>query len=59
MRTLLNDPVFSHPYLYDKDAYRNKILEWCHHLAEQGLGSIAYPKAQGGKDAMGEIHRRF
>ena len=54
MRTLMSDPVFAHPNLRDKEAYRNKILEWCHLLAEQGLGAIAFPKAQGGKDAMGK-----
>ncbi len=54
MRTLLGDPVFEHPDLRNKEDYRNKILEWCGYIAEQGLGKVAYPKAQGGKEDMGQ-----
>ena len=54
MRTLLSDPVFEHPCLRNKDDYRNKTLEWCHLLAEQGLGLLAIPKTQGGQNDMGK-----
>ena len=51
-KTLLADPYFSHPYHRDKEAYRTQILEWCRALARQGLGALALPEAQGGKDDM-------
>jgi acyl-CoA oxidase len=54
MRTLLSDPVFNHPNLRNKEDYRSKTLEWCHLLAEQGVGILAYPEAQGGKGDMGK-----
>ncbi len=54
MRTLLSDPAFKHPNLRSKEDYRNKVLEWCGLLAEQGLGNVAYPTKQGGKDNMGQ-----
>lgn len=34
----------------DMQEYREKVLQWSKILAENGLGSYAYPKAQGGKD---------
>ncbi len=52
-KTLLKDPFFSHPNLRDKDAYRLKILDMCKAMAKQGMGAIAFPEANGGKDDMG------
>ena len=37
----------------DRDAYRLKVLKWCKHLADQGLGGISYPEEYGGKGDMG------
>ncbi len=60
MRTLLADPSFSiKEHIADKDAFRYKVLEWCHQLAEQGLGGRAFPKAYGGNDSMGEYAEIF
>ncbi|MEM6965866.1 MAG: acyl-CoA dehydrogenase [Bacteroidota bacterium] len=53
MRNLLADPAFHYETLRDKYDYRNKVLEWCKLLANQGLGALAYPKAHGGADDMG------
>ena len=53
MRTLLRDPVFAYVSPGDKEQYRNKILNWCKLLAQQGLGALSFPEAHGGKDQMG------
>jgi len=52
VRTLLQDPVFAYIDTGDIQVYREKVLEWCHHLAQQGLGALAYPKEYGGKADM-------
>jgi acyl-CoA oxidase len=52
VKRLLSDPVFGYIVTDNLPAYREKVLEWCRHLAKQGLGSIAYPKTYGGKDDM-------
>jgi acyl-CoA oxidase len=36
----------------DVTAFREKVLEWCKVLADEGLGSYAYPKAYGGSGDM-------
>lgn len=53
MRTLLSDPVFKYETLREKEDYRNKVMEWCKFLADQGMGALAYGKEYGGKDDMG------
>lgn len=52
VKTLLSDPVFAYTDESDLSAYREKVLQWCHLLAAQGYGSIAYPKEYGGQDDM-------
>lgn len=52
VKTLLSDPVFRYYQDDDLAGYREKVLEWCHLLAAQGLGSIAFPKEYGGKGDM-------
>ena len=54
MRTLLSDSAFKYQRIPDKDEYRGLILHWTKLLAEQGLGAISYPVAQGGEDDMGK-----
>jgi acyl-CoA oxidase len=54
VRLLLTDPRFAYEFMPDKDRYRDKILAWCQLLAEEGLGSLAYPKAYGGQDDMAQ-----
>lgn len=53
IRVLLQDPVFKKSFIPQKEAYREKILEWCQLLAKQGLGALPYPKALGGREDMG------
>ncbi|MEP0547695.1 MAG: acyl-CoA dehydrogenase [Rhodothermales bacterium] len=51
VRTLLRDPVFAHPdEPLGKEAYRELVLRWTVHLAEQGIGAVAYPEYAGGED---------
>lgn len=54
VRTLLAEPRFAYELIPDKDRYRDKVLAWCKLLAEQGLGSISYPKAYGGQEDMAQ-----
>ena len=48
IRTLLRDSVFQYERDLSTTAYRERILYWCQRIAEQGLGALAYPTAQGG-----------
>lgn len=59
MRTLLSDAAFEYKTLRDKEAYRNQVLEWCRLLADQGLGALSFPEAQGGKDSMADYTAVF
>jgi len=49
IRTLLRDPVFQYEQDLSTTAYRERVLYWCQLLAEQGLGALAFPEAQGGE----------
>ncbi len=61
MRTLLSDPVLhaDPEAIRTKADYREKVLEWCQLLADQGLGALSYPHANGGKDDMGSYATVF
>ncbi len=52
IRTLLQDPVFEYQDGLGTEAYREQVLRWCEHLADQGLGALAYPDAYGGGGDM-------
>jgi acyl-CoA oxidase len=52
VKTLLTDPEFEYIGPGDLPLYRAKVLQWCSFLAEQGYGSMAYPKEYGGKNDM-------
>jgi acyl-CoA oxidase len=52
VKTLLSDPSFKYLDHDELDEYREKVLQWCRHLADQGFGSMAYPKEYGGKGDM-------
>jgi acyl-CoA oxidase len=53
-RSLLKDPFFWTGTIRDKDEHRSRILDMTRALAQQGFGAMAYPKAYGGLDDMGE-----
>ncbi len=59
IRTLLQDPVFRYRPELDTAAYREQVLRWCEHLAEQGLGALAYPEDYGGDGDMGRFIATF
>jgi acyl-CoA oxidase len=52
VKTLISDPEFQYVSPGDLQLYRTKTLQWCKFLAEQGFGSMGYPKAYGGQADM-------
>jgi acyl-CoA oxidase len=52
VKTLLADPVFKYADTEDLPVYREKVLKWCRHLADQGFGAMGYPKEFGGGGDM-------
>jgi len=52
VKTIISDPEFRYIDSGNLDVYREKVLQWCHHLADQGFGAIAYPREYGGKGDM-------
>lgn len=52
VKTLLEDPEFRYFQSDSLAGYREKVFQWCHHLAAQGYGSMAYPKEYGGGGDM-------
>jgi acyl-CoA oxidase len=52
VKTLLSEPEFRYIDPDDLSVYRAKVLEWCHHLADQGFGAMGYPKEYGGGGDM-------
>jgi acyl-CoA oxidase len=52
VKTLLSDPEFAYVDPGNLDLYRKQVLQWLKYLADQGLGSIAYPEVYGGKNDM-------
>jgi len=52
VKTLLADPVFRYADPSDLSAYREKVLQWCRYLADQGFGAMAYPREYGGGGDM-------
>ena len=43
----------------DRAAYREHVLAWCRRLADEGLGALALPEAQGGQDDPGAFVAAF
>ena len=52
VKTLLSDPEFAYLDTDSLSLQREKVLQWAKHLANQGFGSIAYPKEYGGQNDM-------
>ncbi len=50
VKQLIGSTEFTLDIPTDVAEYREKVLEWSKILADNGLGSYAYPKAHGGKD---------
>jgi acyl-CoA oxidase len=52
VKTILSDPEFRYLETDNLNTYREKVLQWCKQLAEQGFGAMAYPKEYGGQADM-------
>lgn len=52
IKKLLSDPEFQYIETDSLSIYREKVLQWCQHLADQGFGAMAYPKEFGGQGDM-------
>ncbi len=57
---LLRDDAFQRPDPHVRDdAYRDIVLGWTRHLAEQGIGALAYPDYAGGEGDIGAFIAAF
>jgi acyl-CoA oxidase len=52
VKTVISDPEFQYLETDNLSAYREKVLQWCKQLADQGFGAMAYPKEYGGQADM-------
>lgn len=52
VKTIISSPEFERIETGDLSVYREKIFDWCQHLATQGLGAMGYPKEYGGGGDM-------
>jgi len=52
VKAIIGTEAFTPVVDSDVAAFREKVLDWCKVLAKEGLGSYAYPKAQGGQGDM-------
>ncbi len=52
VKTILSDPSFNYLDTDNLNERREKVLEWCQLLAQQGFGAMAFPKAYGGGGSM-------
>ena len=53
VRDIISKPPFEYTRELSKEDFREKVLEWCHFLAKEGIGALAYPKEYGGGGNMG------
>ena len=52
-RQILTEKIFAQRDFESLHDHREATLVWSKHLADHGLGSLAYPESAGGKDDMG------
>lgn len=52
VKTVLSDPQFKYIDTDNLLEYREQVLIWCKLLADQGYGSMAFPKEYGGQGDM-------
>ena len=52
VKAIISDPEFKYVDPDNLSAYREKVMQWCRHLATQGYGAMAYPKEFGGQGDM-------
>ncbi|WP_026978660.1 acyl-CoA dehydrogenase [Flavobacterium tegetincola] len=54
VKKVISSPEFAYENTTDVHVYREKVLEWCHILAQKNLGNRAYPKKYGGGENLAE-----
>lgn len=59
VRKMLSKPEFQYNHELSKEAYREKVLEWCKIAAAHGFGSYSYPTYAGGEDNIGKYLAGF
>lgn len=52
VKSIITRPEFEYPVDQHYHDFRETVFNWCKILAEEGIGSLAYPKSVGGKDQM-------
>jgi acyl-CoA oxidase len=52
-RDLLGHPRFFHSYGESKDVQRERVVNWCHELAREGVSGIPWPEEYGGENSVG------
>ena len=52
VKKVITDPEFAYIDPGDLPNYRQRVLQWCRFLAQQGFGASAYPKEYGGQNDM-------
>jgi acyl-CoA oxidase len=52
VKKVLSDPQFNYLETDNLNEYREQVLIWCKLLADQGFGSMAFPKVFGGEGDM-------
>ena len=53
VRAVLSGPDFTYRYELGREAYRERVLDWCRRLADEGLGAVAFPVEHGGGGDLG------
>jgi acyl-CoA oxidase len=59
VRELLQRPEFTYRWEMPRAEFREEVLRWTHIVADEGLGRLAYPEAQGGENDMGAFMSTF
>jgi acyl-CoA oxidase len=54
VKSIISRPDFAYETSTDKDVHRQKVYEWCKILAEEDLGSMAFPKRYGGGENIAD-----
>ena len=54
VKKVISTTEFAYDTSTDISVYREKVLEWCHILADKNLGNRAFPKKYGGGENLSE-----
>lgn len=56
---ILERDDFDYVYNLTKEEYREKVLDWCRILAEEGIGGLSFPESYGGAGDLGAFITAF